>query len=146
MKQSAGTLLYRVVGGQVRVLIVHPAGRYNRNSPWSIPKGVAEPGESLEETARRETREETTLAPVGELRSLGYIDYSRSRKRVHGFACPAPEGEPRPQISECDRAEFFTLEDARARLHPDQRVFVDRLVKLLEEHPNHAPAPDNQTG
>lgn len=133
MKQSAGTLLFRQVDKEVRVLIVHPAGPYNRRSPWSIPKGVAEPGETLEETARRETREETGLVPAEPLRSLGHIDYTRSRKRVHGFACPAPEGDPRCQLGEVDRAEFHTLEEARKLLHPDQRVFVDRLEKLLSE-------------
>ena len=132
MKQSAGTLMYRVVDGGVRVLIVHPAGPYNRHSPWSIPKGLAETGESLEETARRETREETGLEPVAPLRSLGFIDYTRSRKRVHGFACPAPDGEPRPQQGEVDRAEFVNIDEARKLLHPDQRVFVDRLATLLE--------------
>lgn len=125
--------MYREEEGQMRVLIVHPAGPYNRHSPWSIPKGMAEEGETLEETARRETREETGLEANGPLRSLGYIDYSRSRKRVHGFACPAPSGTPRCQLGEVDRAEFLTLDDARAKLHPDQRVFVDRLAKLFSD-------------
>ena len=131
MKQSAGTLLYRRDGDGVRVLIVHPAGPYNRRAPWSIPKGIAEPGESFEEAARRETREETGLDPGAELVSLGFIDYTRSRKRIHGFAAPAPEGEPCCQLKEVDRAEFHTLDEARKLLHPDQRPFVDRLAEHL---------------
>ena len=41
---------------------MHPAGNYNRRAPWGIPKGAPDPDEPLEETARRETLEETGLA------------------------------------------------------------------------------------
>ena len=47
--------------GEWRYLIVHPSGAYNRKAPYSIPKGLVEAGESAEDTAVRETREETGL-------------------------------------------------------------------------------------
>src|SRR5438093_11635778 len=96
MKQSAGTLLYREGPHGIEVLLVHPSGPYNRKAPWSIPKG--EPGEEtdLEETARRETLEETGIT-AGPLVPLGYTDYRKSRKRIHCFAGEAPhEMTPRP--------------------------------------------------
>jgi predicted NUDIX family NTP pyrophosphohydrolase len=40
MKQSAGTLLYRIRDGQWEVLLIHASGSYNRHAPWGIPKGV----------------------------------------------------------------------------------------------------------
>ena len=55
-KLSSGTLLYRYVEQSVEVLLVHPAGNYNRRAPWGIPKGAPDPDEGLEQTARRETR------------------------------------------------------------------------------------------
>ena len=58
---SAGTVLYRIVDGDVQVLLVHPSGAYNRRAPWGIPKGLPDEGESLEDAARRETREETAV-------------------------------------------------------------------------------------
>src|ERR1051326_1794096 len=107
-KLSSGTLLYRVVDGQIEVLLVHPAGNYNRRAPWGIPKGAPDPGETLEPTARRETLEETGLEIVGPLVALGYVDYTRSKKRVHGFAGKAPEGAtPRCASWEVDKAEFI---------------------------------------
>lgn len=132
MKQSAGTLLYRRDREGLEVLLVHPAGPYNRNAPWSIPKGVPDEGEDdLEAVARRETWEETGVV-AGELTPLGHADYTKSRKRIHGFAGPAPESAaPRVASWEVDRAEFVPLAHARELLHPDQRVFLDRLVETL---------------
>jgi predicted NUDIX family NTP pyrophosphohydrolase len=130
--QSAGTLLYRHVAGELEVLLVHPSGSYNRLAPWAIPKGEPEPGEELEAAARRETREETGVAP-GALVALGHIDYRGSKKRVHAFAGPAPSGvAPHCASWEVDRAEFVPLGRARSLIHPDQAAFLDRLVALDE--------------
>jgi predicted NUDIX family NTP pyrophosphohydrolase len=131
VKQSAGTLLHRSGAQGLEVLLVHPSGNYNRNAPWSIPKGEPNEGAALEETARRETLEETGLV-AGVLVPLGYMDYQKSKKRVHCFAGPAPaDAAPRPASWEVDRAEFVPMERARVLLHPDQRVFLGRLVELL---------------
>lgn len=130
MKEAAGTLLYRDSGKGLEVLLVHASGPYNRKAPWSIPKGEPEPGEPLEATARRETREETGLT-AGELSYLGEMVYQKTRKRVHCFAGPAPKGEPKIGSWEIDQARFVTLEEARRLIHPDQAVFLDRLEELL---------------
>jgi predicted NUDIX family NTP pyrophosphohydrolase len=131
MKQSAGTLLYRQGPEGLTVLLVHPSGAYNRGKPWSIPKGIPDDGETdLELTARRETLEEAGVT-AGPLVSLGHIDYTRSRKRIHCFVGPAPaDAEPRLASWEIDQARFLTLEEARQLLHPEQQPFLDRL----EEH------------
>lgn len=129
MKESAGTLLYRQGKGQLEVLIVHPSGNYNRHAPWSIPKGLPSAGETLEETARRETLEETGIT-AGPLVPLGSITYTKTRKRVHAFAGPCPEGTPTCASWEIDHAEFVPIERARELLHPDQRPFLERLEEL----------------
>ena len=133
-KQSAGTLLYRRGPNGLEVLLVHPSGAYNRHAPWSIPKGVPNEGETdLERTARRETREEVGVS-AGELVSLGFIQYRKSRKDVHCFAGPAPaDAEPRPTSWEVDQACFVPVERARQLLHPDQAPFLDRLLEHLRE-------------
>ena len=131
MKESAGTLLYRLRDGQLEVLLVHPSGNYNRRAPWSIPKGIPEEGEPLEAAARRETHEETGVLPE-DLFSLGSIEYQKSRKRVSCFGGPAPaDATPRCASWEVDRAEFVPLEQARQLIHPDQRPFLDRLCEKL---------------
>src|SRR5262245_47999393 len=90
MKESAGTLLFRLDGDRVEVLVIKPSGPAARYG-WSIPKGLPDPGESLEQAARRETREETGVEP-GDLKPLGHIDYVKTRKRIHAFFGEAPVG------------------------------------------------------
>ena len=58
---------------------VHPAGR------WAFPGGLMELGESAEDTARREVREETALE-LGELRLIGVYSGPDS-------LCSAPNGD-----------------------------------------------------
>ena len=132
MKQSAGTLLYREGPEGLEVLLVHPSGAYNRRAPWGIPKGEPDEDETdLKQTARRETREETGVE-AGDLVDLGYMDYRKSRKRVHCFAGPAPDGAaPRLASWEVDRAEFLPMAKARQVIHPDQAVFLERLLAHL---------------
>src|SRR5580698_5215069 len=132
MKQSAGTLLYRRQNGTLEVLLIHPSGNYNRKAPWGIPKGLVDEGENAEQTARRETLEETGVV-AGELRDLSSIDYKKSRKRVHAFAGEAPaDAAPRAASWEIDQAAFLPLDEARLRIHPDQAPFLDRLFELLD--------------
>ena len=132
MIESAGTLLYRRRGDKLEVLIVHPWGPYNRRAPWSIPKGRINPGEDLEVAARRETEEETGVR-AGALHSIGSVDLARSRKRIHGFAGPAPQdAAPRIDQKEVDEAKFVAIDRARFLLHPAQATFLDRLLATLD--------------
>lgn len=43
-----------------RILLMHRSD----NGAWSIPGGMTEPGETVEETARREVRTSGTLTPL----------------------------------------------------------------------------------
>lgn len=133
MKESAGTLLYRGAGAALEVLLVHPSGPYNRGKPWSIPKGLPEPGESPEAAARRETLEETGIAAPADLVDLGTVRYRKSRKQIRCFAGLAPhDAQPRCASWEVDCAEFVPIDAARDRLHPDQVPLLDRLVEHLQ--------------
>ena len=133
INQSSGTLLYRQHDDGLEVLLVHPSGNYNRGKPWSIPKGIPDPGEELEAAARRETLEETGVV-AGVLMAVGSIRYVKSGKLIHCFAGSAPaDANPTCASWEVDRAEFVSIDEARRCLHPDQAPFLDRLEQLLAE-------------
>lgn len=132
-KITAGCLVRHVFDGEERWLVVHPSGNYNRGKPWSIPKGLVEPGEDPETAAIRETMEETKL-PVRILGPLGEIRYQKGGKRVIGFLAEPLEPPPGPVLEpgdwEIDQAEFVPADEARRRLHPDQRALLDRALAL----------------
>jgi predicted NUDIX family NTP pyrophosphohydrolase len=125
-------LLYKDVDGSAHVLLVHPSGNYNKHSPWGIPKGLPEEGEDLETAARGETLEETGII-CGELTELGYIDYTKSRKRVFCFVGKAPlDQEPSCASWEIDKAEFvFSIERANEIMHAGQKKFLERFEQYL---------------
>lgn len=54
MIHSAGAVLYTVIDGERRYVLVR-----EKNGSYGLPKGHVEPGESLDQTALREVREET---------------------------------------------------------------------------------------
>jgi predicted NUDIX family NTP pyrophosphohydrolase len=136
--ESAGLVVYRNIATCLEVLLIHPSGNYNRRAPWGIPKGLPDSDEPFAQVAVRETREETgvdlSAALDTGLAPLGYVEYKRSRKRIHAFAVPAPAGsEPNVACWEIDQAKFLPIEEARRRIHPDQLPFLDRLVEILVE-------------
>lgn len=129
MKEAAGTLLYRQNNNQMEVLLIHPSGNYNKYSPWGIPKGMPEKNETLELTARRETLEETGVIAEN-LEYIGYINYQKSKKRVHCWMGIAPLNcNPRCASWEVDRAEFLPIETAKKCIHPDQAIFLNSVPK-----------------
>jgi predicted NUDIX family NTP pyrophosphohydrolase len=146
---SAGILLFRRTGDAVEVLLVHPGGPFWARKDlgaWSVPKGIVEDGEELQACALRELGEElgTPFALAGQdLIELGSIR-QKAGKVVHCWAAEADfdpaelrsntfsmEWPPRSggerEFPEVDRAEWFGLDEARAKIIPAQADFLDRL-------------------
>jgi 8-oxo-dGTP pyrophosphatase MutT (NUDIX family) len=67
-KRSAGILPFRPRREGPELFLVHPGGPFWKNKDegaWSIPKGEIDPNEDPLTAARREFREETSLALEG---------------------------------------------------------------------------------
>jgi len=139
MKTSVGCLVRQAFPEGERFLLVHPSGNYNRKAPWSIPKGELEPGEAAEDCARRETLEETGVR-CRIVRPLGEVTYRKSGKRILAFLAEPEEPLAGPVLEpaswEVDQVELCTLEEARARIHPDQALFLERAIEpdLSQSH------------
>ena len=152
-QHSAGILLYRMRGGHLQVLLVHPGGPYWANKDmgaWSVPKGEYGEDEEPLAAALREFAEETghRLAPgADQVIELGTVR-QRGGKLVTAFAVegdldvgalasntfqmrwPPRSGGP-AEFPEVDRAEWFEPGEARTRINPVQVALVDRLVAML---------------
>jgi 8-oxo-dGTP pyrophosphatase MutT (NUDIX family) len=99
---------------------------------WSFPKGKALSGESDEDCALREVREETGLTcELG--RPLPAVSYrSKGRmKRVRYWLMHAQEGQFTAD-DEVDEVAWVGLGEARARLTYDHdRALLDVVARLL---------------
>jgi predicted NUDIX family NTP pyrophosphohydrolase len=143
--------MFRFRGGELELFLAHPgspSGVAEPRDEWTIPKGGQKPYETLLEAAQREFEEEVGLAPRGPYLDLGSIQQNNG-KRVHVWAFLGewddakpirmprrevewPPGSGRTQlVAEMDDARFFSPDEARRRLKPSQRPFVDRLVSLV---------------
>jgi 8-oxo-dGTP diphosphatase len=117
----------RAAGGVVlregRVLLVHR----DRYDDWSFPKGKLEPGETWEDAALREVREETRL--VCELGAyLGETRYATGgvEKEVRWWLMSG-DGEAHPD-TEVDALRWATPDEARELLtYPGERELLNRL-------------------
>ncbi|MBB5751298.1 NUDIX domain-containing protein [Prosthecomicrobium pneumaticum] len=151
MRLSAGILLYRHrAGGALEVLLVHPGGPFWRRrdvGAWTIPKGAPLDGEDSETAARREFAEELGAPAVGPLTPLGRIR-QKGGKWVEAFALEGAfdprtlssnrfttEWPPRSgnisTFPEVDRADWFSLAEARDKINEAQRPLLDLLVDAL---------------
>jgi 8-oxo-dGTP pyrophosphatase MutT (NUDIX family) len=113
---SAGGLVIRAVGGQPEIVV----GRRKRERDgyvWSLPKGTPEEGETREETALREVREESGL----EVRILSYFDaisYSfvrtgeRIEKTVYYYIMEAIGGSFEQYDKEFDELRWVRMDEA----------------------------------
>lgn len=153
-RASAGILVYRRGFDGLEVFLVHPGGPLWARKDlgaWSIPKGEYQADEEPLVAALREFQEEVGQPLAGPFLALK-PQRLRSGKQVQAFACRADvdptrlvsntfslEWPPRSgriqQFPEVDRAQWFSLEEARVRLNPGQIGFLDELMELLASSP-----------
>jgi 8-oxo-dGTP pyrophosphatase MutT (NUDIX family) len=113
---SAGGLVIRNLSGRLFVAVVRV-----HDQILALPKGHPEPGESAEEAALREVREETGLeaTPVEKLGDIRYWyarDGDRVLKIVSFFLLRYRSGRLEDHDHEVEEALWIPLEDAPARL------------------------------
>jgi predicted NUDIX family NTP pyrophosphohydrolase len=152
-RRSAGIVLHRAGDGGPEVLLVHPGGPFWAKRDlgvWSIPKGEYEPDEDPRACALREFEEETgTALPAQALVELGAVvqkagkevtawatrgDLDPATVRSNTFTMQWPPRSGREQeFPEVDRAEWFTLDEARAKLVAAQAELLDRLVERVPD-------------
>jgi 8-oxo-dGTP pyrophosphatase MutT (NUDIX family)/catechol 2,3-dioxygenase-like lactoylglutathione lyase family enzyme len=127
--RAAGGVVWRRGASGLEVVVVHRA----RYDDWTLPKGKVDPGETEEETARREVREEASVTCLlgPELGSSTYVDRNGRDKTVRYWAMTVAGGTVEPD-HETDQAEWLPIDDARRRLSYDRdRPVLDRAAVAL---------------
>jgi 8-oxo-dGTP pyrophosphatase MutT (NUDIX family) len=121
-----------VVRGR-ETLVITPAGR----RVTGLPKGGANAGESGEQTAAREVREETGVQvavrePLGDVRYWYRRGGKRIHKTVHFYLCDYVGGDTADHDHEVDEARWMPLEEALTALSfPGERQMIERALSKL---------------
>jgi predicted NUDIX family NTP pyrophosphohydrolase len=149
-KKSAGLLPFRFSKKKMEVLLAHPGGPFWKNKDagaWSIIKGEYNEDEEPLSAAKREFEEETGLKLTGKFIPLKPIR-QKSGKEVLAWAVETaidpsqiksntfeiewpPKSGRKQSFPEIDRAEWFTIEEAREKINPAQMALFEELQKLL---------------
>ena len=134
---SAGGVVVRTINGSLQVALV---GDTQRNA-WYLPKGGLSAGETIEQAAMREAREETGLdvLVVRPVRAIEYWFYARGarvHKRVHYFLMEATGGDFSRRDHENDRADWFDLEKALEVMTYQNEIDVVREAAAVGRDPS----------
>lgn len=152
-KHSAGILLYRRDAGSLQVLLVHPGGPFwskKDDGAWFVPKGELAADEPPLSAALREFREELgSDAPSGVPLALGSVT-NKGGKLIEAWALEGdldastvvsntfelewpPRSGKKREFPEVDQARYFSVAEARVKMHPAELPLVERLLVLLRE-------------
>jgi predicted NUDIX family NTP pyrophosphohydrolase len=147
--KSAGILAYRIKE-DLEIFLVHPGGPFFKNKDlgwWSIPKGEFGEEEDRLQAAKREFLEETGHAVKGDFIELQPVK-QKSGKTVYAWAIATdidarnirsntfllqwpPKSGRMQEFPEIDRAEWFTVEEAKRKINRAQVGLIDELVRKI---------------
>jgi 8-oxo-dGTP pyrophosphatase MutT (NUDIX family) len=134
---SAGGVVMRNDGNDREVLL---CGR-SSDRLWALPKGTPEPGETIEQTALREVREETgvEVRPDGLIGEVKYWfsrphDGVRFYKTVHHFLLRPVGGDPSQHDHEFDEVRWFPVQEAlRLLTYRNEAKILRQALELIDE-------------
>ncbi len=146
LRAVVGTQPLILVGSSV--VVVDDTGRIlliqrTDTGEWGLPGGLTDPGESLEDTARREVVEETGVG-IDQVALLDLFSgpecYYRcpNGDEVHNVTAAyvarvAGGVTVRADPMEARDARFFDLADLPAKIFPPEAPIVDRYVRTVRE-------------
>ena len=129
-EKSCGGIIFYKTRQNVKILLVkNNNGRY-----WSFPKGHIEDGETEQETAIREIKEETGLdvTLVNSFREISeYCPFGKIRKRVVFFLARAFTDNVKIQEEEIDSYIWVDLQQARKLCTYDNDLRIIEKAELM---------------
>lgn len=131
---AAGGVIFRIVEGHAEVALCFK----RREKIWCLPKGLIEQGETAEESALREVREETGLK--GEIiKKIGQVKYGffgkgqHCFKTVHFYLLEYSEGSMDDHDFEVDKVEWFRISKAPQILaYADERKILRKAKNMIK--------------
>lgn len=142
-EHSAGGAVVAVRDGVPHVALIATRGR----TRWGLPKGAVTKGETSEEAALREVREETGIE-ARIVRLLDTIEYyfragdTLIHKRVDFYLMDYVAGELEPQLSEVDDVQWFELSSSLKKASFDsERKLLEMALEQVSPSSSTTPPP-----
>lgn len=133
-EHSAGGVVVRGRGQQAEFLAIKPAGQER----WQLPKGNIDSGETPEQAAIREVREEggVDVSLEGHLQRISYFYRAAERrvsKTVDFFLMRFVGGDHANHDAEVDEARWFPFADYSTLTFPSERQVVQAAGRMLDD-------------
>jgi len=155
MKYSAGIWAFKKSKRGIEILLVHPGGPFylkKDEGVWSVPKGEYDPATEIDlEVAKREFTEETgnsikaeNFISLNTVKTKGgkilktwavETDFEQAFISSNYFEMEwPPKSGIMKQFPETDKAEWFTIEEAKIKLNGSQIPVLEELEEVLRNY------------
>ncbi len=131
-QHSAGGVVVRRDSGEPEFLAIKPAHR----DRWQLPKGTIDRGETSQQAAVREVREEggvhaRIVSDLGPIQFFYQAGGRRFAKTVDFYLMTYESGDPADHDHEVEEARWFSLHDATTLAFPTEQGLVERARDAL---------------
>ena len=132
---SAGGVIYKKNDSSIQIALIS----VRNGQAWCLPKGIVDKGETTEETAVREVREETGLNgriidALGEINYWYFVreENIKCRKKVYFYLMEYVSGDTDDHDFEVDEAGWFPLEIALEKVsYKGDRMVIEKAIEKL---------------
>ena len=131
---SAGGIVFRKNSNSFEVALISR----RQGTIWCLPKGIVEKNESMEDTARREVKEETGLEGelLAKINSIHYFynvkeEMVRFSKTVDFYLFRYKSGDTRDHDDEVDEVRWFDVDEAISKLNYKSEIETMEKAKVL---------------
>ena len=133
---SAGGVIYKKNDISIQIALIS----VRNGQAWCLPKGIVDKGETTEETAVREVREETGLNgriidALGEINYWYFVkeENIKCRKKVYFYLMEYVSGDTDDHDCEVDEAGWFPLEIALEKVsYKGDRTVIGKAIEKLQ--------------
>ena len=133
---SAGGVVRKFIGGKVYIILTYDSTRYS----WVLPKGHIEQGETIEEAAIREVKEETGLEDVKIVRKLGIHQRKSFEgdewKTIHYFLFDTSDNKELRKVMDDDvelTPKWFPVGDLPSLFWQEQKELIQENLEVIKD-------------